>query len=101
MEKIAIFFSEKGAGEGGGQGPFGNFPEIHPFWYTQASLSHILAPMFSVSHLQKFLIFAEQMMLGTTATFFLVSLVFPAAFSYRVATSEVVDFTLYHRNEHH
>ena len=40
-------------------------------------------------------------MLGTTATFLLVSLVFPAAFSYRVATSEVVDFTLYHRNEHH
>ena len=34
-------------------------------------------------------------MLGSTATFLLVSLVFPAAFSYRVATSEVVtDFTL-------
>ena len=35
-EKIAIFFSEKGAG--GGQRPFGNFPKIHPFWYRQASL---------------------------------------------------------------
>ena len=30
-------FSEKGAG-GGGQRPFGNFPEIHPFWCGQASL---------------------------------------------------------------
>ena len=27
-EKIAMKFSEKGAG-GGGQRPFGNFPEIH------------------------------------------------------------------------
>ena len=32
-------FSEKGAG--GGQGPFGNFPEIHPFSYAQASLTDI------------------------------------------------------------
>ena len=31
-------FSEKGAG---GQGPFGNFPEIHPFSYAQASLRPI------------------------------------------------------------
>ena len=23
----------------GGQGPFGNFPEIHPFWYARASLN--------------------------------------------------------------
>ena len=30
-------FSEKGAG-GGGQRPFGNFPEIHPFSGRQASL---------------------------------------------------------------
>ena len=37
MEKIAIFFPKKG--QGGGQGPFGNFPEIHPFSYAQASLS--------------------------------------------------------------
>ena len=25
-------------GRGGGQRPFGNFPEIHPFWYARASL---------------------------------------------------------------
>ena len=30
-------FSEKGAG-GGGQRPFGNFPEIHPFLKLRASL---------------------------------------------------------------
>ena len=34
--KIAIFFSEKGAG--GGQRSFGNFPKIHLFWQRQASL---------------------------------------------------------------
>ena len=33
-----IFFPKKGRG-GRGQGPFGNFPEIHPFWYARASLS--------------------------------------------------------------
>ena len=38
MEKNRNIFSEKGAGGGGGQGPFGNFPEIHPFSYAQASL---------------------------------------------------------------
>ena len=37
-KKIAIFFSEKGAG-GGGQGPFGNFPEIHRYWNRRASLT--------------------------------------------------------------
>ena len=42
MEKIAIFFSEKGAG-GGVRGRLEIpkiFPEIHPFWYAQASLNH-------------------------------------------------------------
>ena len=34
-----IFFRKRGGG--GGQGPFGNFPEIHPFWYAQASLSKL------------------------------------------------------------
>ena len=36
-KKIAIFFSEKGAG-GGGQRPFGNFPEIRRYWKRRASL---------------------------------------------------------------
>ena len=30
-------FPKKG-GEGGGQRPFGNFPNIHRYWYRQASL---------------------------------------------------------------
>ena len=30
-----IFFRKRG----GGQRPFGNFPEIHPFWYKKASLN--------------------------------------------------------------
>ena len=39
-EKIAMKFSEKGAGGGrGGQRPFGNFPEIHSFPGRQASLT--------------------------------------------------------------
>ena len=40
-EKIAMKFSEKGAG--GGQRPFGNFPEIHSFWRRQASLMLMLS----------------------------------------------------------
>ena len=39
-KKIATFFSKKGAG-GGGQRPFGNFPEIHRFWDIQASLGRL------------------------------------------------------------
>ena len=39
-KKIAIFFSEKGAG-GGGQRPFGNFPEIHRYWKRRASLTQL------------------------------------------------------------
>ena len=38
-KKSQYFFPKKGRGGWGGQGPFGNFPEIHPFRYAQASLS--------------------------------------------------------------
>ena len=39
-KKSQYNFPKKGRG-GGGQRSFGNFPEIHPFWYIQASLGRL------------------------------------------------------------
>ena len=35
--KSQYFYPKKGRGRGGGQRPFRNFPEIHPFWQRRAN----------------------------------------------------------------
>ena len=42
-QNSAIFplFKNRGWGGGGGQGQFGTFPKIDPFWYCQTSLDNV------------------------------------------------------------